>query len=396
MRLFLVHQAAFLALGWKAIREALLRTGRGLAAQAKHRFRSTGKRARRRAGASRLDFLPQRDRAAVVEDELDPVGLPETSLPSVGTLLREAREVAEGDLEEISAALRIRPDHLRAIEAGDYAELPAPAYAIGFIRTYASLLGLDSAEMVHRFKQEIGGQHPAHELAFPEPLRERRLPLGGALVGLAILALCAFGAWRLSTDRQDREATPPAPAPALVAPPPEAAPSPTPEARTADVPIEALPSLSPAAGPPSLPPAPTESVVSHGIEVARALGPEPPEAAASTGAGAATSRPSPSTDAAHVSGAVGGGHARIALRATAETWLEVKDGNTSIFRRLLKPGDVYRLPQKPGLTLRIGNAHGIEVLADGKPLPRAAQPSQGHRVLVTLEARELLAKAAMR
>ena len=52
--------------------------------------------------------------------------------------------------------------------------------------------------------------------------------------------------------------------------------------------------------------------------------------------------------------------------------------------------------RKPGLTLRIGNAHGIEVLANGKALPRAAQPSQGHRVLVTLEAREFLAKAAMR
>jgi cytoskeleton protein RodZ len=347
-----------------------------------------------------LDFLPQRDHvaaASALEDEFDPVGLPGTHLPSVGALLREAREAAGGDLGRIGATLRIRPDHLRAIEAGNYADLPAPAYAIGFIRSYAKHLGLDAAEMVHRFKQESAGQHRAHELAFPEPLRERRVPLGGALVGLAILALCAFGAWHLSADRRDRDATPAvASSPALVAPPPNAVPSPARAAKTTDVPIEALSSLSPAAGPPSPPQVHSESAAYHRIEVSQALRPEPPaKAAASAGAGAATSAPSPSTDAAHVFGVAGDGHFRIALRATAETWLEVKDGDTSIFKRLLEAGDEYRLPEKPGLTLRIGNARGIEVLVDGKPLPSAAQPSQGHRTVVTLEARELLAKAGM-
>jgi cytoskeleton protein RodZ len=311
-------------------------------------------------------------------------------------LLREAREATGGDLAQISAALRLRPDHLRAIEAGDYAALPAPAYAIGFIRSYAHHLGLDAAKVVHRFKQEIGGQHGAQELAFPEPLHERRVTPGGVLVGLAILALCAFAWHQLSADRRDRDATPAAPSPGLVASPPDAAPSPARAAKTTDVPVEALSSLSPAAGPPSPPQIPSETAVSHGIEVALASSPEPlADAAASAGAGAATSPPAPPTDSARASGGAGASRVHIVLRATAETWLEVKDGNTPIFRRLLEAGDEYRLPEKPGLTLRIGNAHGIEVLADGKPLPSAAQPSQGHRVLVTLEARELLAKAGL-
>jgi hypothetical protein len=46
--------------------------------------------------------------------------------------------------------------------------------------------------------------------------------------------------------------------------------------------------------------------------------------------------------------------------------------------------------------MRIGNAKGIEVLVDGKPLPDSAQPSQGHRTVVNVEARDLLARASVR
>ena len=374
MRLFLAHRAASLAPGWRALREALLTAVRGLSS---------------RLGGSEPLAAPAR--------EIDPVGLPETRLPSVGALLREAREAMEGDLGQISAALRLRPDHLRAIEAGDYGALPAPAYAIGFIRSYAHHLGLDAAKVVRHFKQEIGGQHNARELAFPEPVHERRVTPAGVLVGLAILALCAFGVSQLSADRRDRDPTPAAPSPALAASPPDAAPSPTRAAKTSGEPAEALASLSPAAGTaPTLLQLHSDFAASHKIEVSQALRPEPRAAGApSATRGAATSVPAPSTDSVHVLGVAGDGHSRISLRATAETWLEVKDGDTPIFRRLLKAGDEYRLPEKPGLTLRIGNAQGIEVLAAGKPLPSAAQPSQGHRVLVTLEARELLAKAGL-
>jgi cytoskeleton protein RodZ len=97
----------------------------------------------------------------------------------------------------------------------------------------------------------------------------------------------------------------------------------------------------------------------------------------------------------HTYGVSGDVRYRIALRATGETWLEVKDGETSIFRRLMQAGDEYRPPEKPGLAMRIGNAKEIEVLVDGKPLPDSAQPSQGHRTVVSVEARELLARAGV-
>ena len=367
IRLFLAHPATSLTLGWRALQAAM--------------------------GVATHGSRPARGRVATValEDELDPTSFPGTRLPNVGTELRDARKVAGGDLGQISAALRIRPEHLRAIEAGDYAALPARTYALGFIRSYADYLGLDAVELGRRFKQETSEQHLTRELTCPEPLHQPRISLRGALLGLAILGLCAIGIWRLSTDHHDRDVTVAAPPAALVPPPFAVAPD---AARTTHAPTETLWSLSPAAGLASLAQLHSDSVAAHKIEVERASVPAPAaKPAANTGAAAATS--APRADAAHVFGVTGDDHFRIALRATAETWLEVKDGDTSIFKKLLGTGDEYRLPEKPGLTLHIGNAHGIEVLADGKPLPSAAQPSEGHRTVVTLDARDLLAKAGM-
>ena len=367
IRLLLAHPATSLALGWRALRAAM---GTGI----------PGSR-------------PTRDGVGLValEDEFDPTGFPGTRLPSVGTVLRDARKTVGGDLGQISAALRIRPEHLRAIEAGNYADLPARAYALGFVRSYADYLGLDAAELGRRLKEEMGERRLTHELNFPEPLREPRVSLGRALVGLTILGLCAIGIWRLSADRHNHDVTVAAPPAALVPPPSAAVPDAT---RSMPAPTETRWSLSPAAGPASLAQDRSDAVAAHKIEVERALRPAPPaEAARSAGTAVATS--APSTGAARIFGVTGDGHFRIALRATEETWLEVKDGDTSLFRQLLKPGDEYRVPEKPGLTLRVGNAHGIQVLANGKPLPTAAQPSEGHRAVVTLDARDLLAKAGM-
>jgi cytoskeleton protein RodZ len=116
-------------------------------------------------------------------------------------------------------------------------------------------------------------------------------------------------------------------------------------------------------------------------------------AVATASAGPATPGSAPSSEPAHIYGVSGDVPYRIALRAAAETWLEVKDGKTSIFRRLMQAGDEYRLPEKPGLVMRLGNARRIEVLVDGKPLPASAQPSQGHRTVVDLGASKLLAHA---
>jgi len=59
------------------------------------------------------------------------------------------------------------------------AELPGPAYAMGFLRTYAQFLGLDGNALVDEYRRtagtSVGGEHP---YSFGEPLLERRLRPG--------------------------------------------------------------------------------------------------------------------------------------------------------------------------------------------------------------------------
>jgi cytoskeleton protein RodZ len=336
-------------------------------------------------------FARRGERAtADLEEELAPFIPPEAALPTVGQSLRQARQASGRDLGQVSAALRIRQDYLRAIEAGEYTELPAPAYAIGFIRSYAAYLGLDGDGLVRRFKRETEGRHLAPDLEMPHPASEHKVPRG-LVMGLVIVALCGYGIWhyRSSEDqgRAERVAAVPS---ALMTPPNELAPMPTVVGAQADSQVKALSALSPAAGQ-------ARASDAGPLEAKASLAPATATSAAAT-AKASLSSPEPMalSEPVHIYGVSGDAPYRIALRAAGETWLEVKDGETSIFRRLMQAGDEYRLPEKPGIVMRIGNAKEIEVLVDGKPLPASAQPSQGHRTVVSVEARELLARAGTR
>ena len=55
----------------------------------------------------------------------------------IGTEFAATRAHLGLDLSHVAAALRIRREHLTAIEEGRFGDLPAPAYALGFVRSYA-------------------------------------------------------------------------------------------------------------------------------------------------------------------------------------------------------------------------------------------------------------------
>ena len=63
--------------------------------------------------------------------------------------------------------------------------------------------------------------------------------------------------------------------------------------------------------------------------------------------------------------------ARIVLRALLDSWVQVRDENDSLLlTRVLRPGDTYRVPNQPGLTMLTGNAGGLQIEIDGNALPR--------------------------
>src|SRR5664279_5269718 len=98
------------------------------------------------------------------------------SRSSVGDRLREAREDKGVDLFRVERDTKIRHKFLAALEDGDFADLPGDVYARGFLRNYASYLGLDADDVEEEWRREAGAATPAREPAFvgPRPLTMRR------------------------------------------------------------------------------------------------------------------------------------------------------------------------------------------------------------------------------
>ena len=122
----------------------------------------------------------------------------------VGALLHASRMRIGEDLRDVALMLRIRYPYLEAIEDGRIEELPGQAYAVGFIRAYADHLGLDSEEVVRRFKDETARDgEPRADLRFPTPITEASVP-GGAIVFIGLLiVILAYGAWYVSTSDEN-------------------------------------------------------------------------------------------------------------------------------------------------------------------------------------------------
>lgn len=72
---------------------------------------------------------------------------------------------------------------------------------------------------------------------------------------------------------------------------------------------------------------------------------------------------------------------RIVVRARLASWVQVRDDteNQSIMTRLLKVGDVYEVPNRPGLVLMTGNAGALEITVDGEVVPSIGDPGTVRR-----------------
>jgi cytoskeletal protein RodZ len=86
----------------------------------------------------------------------------------IGSVFRETRNRRKIDLSEVEAATRIRVRYLRAIENEEWNVLPGDVYARGFIRTYASFLGLDGERLAEDYRKNVE-RGPRGPTAEPTP-----------------------------------------------------------------------------------------------------------------------------------------------------------------------------------------------------------------------------------
>ena len=244
-------------------------------------------------------------------------------MASLGQRLREAREQQGLRLEQIEVSTRIRRSYLVAMEAEDYASLPHPTYVKGFLKSYASTLGLDPAEILDLY-----------------PLRESRPTLApvakldkpglgaGFWVGLLLVVLVLGGLGGVLYV-----------SPTLPAILPTTFQTGTPESPAREVqptiaPVKAAPTVLARSAPPPVqatqPPTPTPAP--EGVEVR--------------------------------------------ARATANTWVWAIVDSTPVYTGTMRPGEEQNWVARDKVFMRIGNAGGLIITHNGQQRGTLGTPGQ--------------------
>jgi cytoskeleton protein RodZ len=131
-----------------------------------------------------------------------------------GERLKRERELREVTLAEITAATRIGPRFLEALENEDWGKLPGGVFNRGFVRSIARYLGLDEEGLLGDYDLAYAA-HLTPTLEKPEnriPPPPRWLPFAAVLGFLAVLAGLIFGGiygWKKYKEYRARKAAVP-------------------------------------------------------------------------------------------------------------------------------------------------------------------------------------------
>jgi len=138
-------------------------------------------------------------------------------MPTVAEQLRAAREAKNLSVNEVAEITKIRTDHIRALEEGNFDIFVAPVYIRGFARTYATLLKLDVPQVIKALDAEL---HQTEKFAEPPPLTDdnkgaldfvtlqlSKVNLRQGLIILAVVAaiIVVFGAVWVSRKRYNTD-----------------------------------------------------------------------------------------------------------------------------------------------------------------------------------------------
>lgn len=119
-----------------------------------------------------------------------------TDVKELGQFMRSAREAKGVSLEQASAETRIRRSYIDAMEDGDFRMFPGAAYATGFLRNYATYLGLNRDEVLqtyHAMSPPAGiSIAPATTVGVERLRRKSRRRLVWSLISLMTAVLGAY------------------------------------------------------------------------------------------------------------------------------------------------------------------------------------------------------------
>ncbi len=316
----------------------------------------------------------------------------------IGRLLRHTRTSLGQSVEDVCKLLRIRKIYIEAIENSEYSVLPGGPYGMGFVKAYAEHLGLDSAEIARRFRAESNAPDVRSELSFPKPVQESRVPGGAVLLIAALLGIGAYGGWYYLSSQGKTIADLVDPLPERLASYTSGGADSTPErnlenaadahAAEAEPMVDAQivePVEEPVTEMAEAPVAENTPVIVEETPAEIAEAPvvpaKKPAAVAEVAETPAAAAPlAPATETAAVPAAptvdeVGGGRvfgsvnvdSRVTIEAVETSWVRIREADGNILlTRMLSAGDTYRVPNRNGLMLEVGNAGALTFSIDDK------------------------------
>jgi cytoskeletal protein RodZ len=146
-------------------------------------------------------------------------------MSTVAEQLRDAREAKQLTVEQVAEATKIRTDHIRALEEGNFNVFSAPIYIRGSVKNYGTVLKLDTAALLATLEAELKGTQKYSE---PPPLSDQKRTIvddltlllaklnwkmgfaGLAIVGLGVVIAVSVWAWRHKQKNDPLKNLPPA------------------------------------------------------------------------------------------------------------------------------------------------------------------------------------------
>jgi cytoskeleton protein RodZ len=302
---------------------------------------------------------------------------------SPGRRLRVQRQSRGLEIERVATQLHLRPPIVEAIEQDRFDALPSPVFAVGYLRNYARLLGLDPDPLIATYRALAPAQEPTPPRPMVAPgnemgsghllVRAISLALLGAVIALVVLW------WQNRADLLPELGSATAPADLPLAPPnrsPQADAETKPPSESPETPVvkptspSAKDTESPNQASPTPPPAPaletpaTAAPVRDGPDI-----PVPTPAAMPDGGGSPAGTASPAAGAIPAAPPPQPSDVRVELRFSGPCWIDVRDSSGKVvLSGEMSKGDSRRLDGNPPYSFVIGNAGATTISIDGKTL----------------------------
>ncbi len=120
---------------------------------------------------------------------------------SPGAMLQAAREARGLSALDVSSRLNWLPEYVALIERDEFDRLRRPAFARGYLRAYARMLGLDETIVLAGYDEVAPvAAKPSARTRSQRPLPLQRTGVG-IMLGLGVLALLVLGLWWAQTGQ---------------------------------------------------------------------------------------------------------------------------------------------------------------------------------------------------